>query len=426
MSQTDFSPPPGFRRNFAALLVDYIGFGVAFSFISLNAVLPAFVRSLTDSEPLVGLIGTVFNAGWLLPQLGVATLIVGRPRKKPYMMAASYTARPLFLLLGLVTWAGLPEHSTAMLTVFFTCIGLFTVLDSVASVAWFDILARVVPVSRRGRLVGTAQIVGGGLGMAVGGLVSVILASPSLPFPKNYALLFALSFAAHIPGIIALGFLKEPEADDQDVNEEERHRQGLLDQLMSVWKGDPGFRRLMVVRWLTGLMGLASPFYILHATEAVGLSETVTGWFVSAQMAGGIVASLGLGWLSERHGPRPAVRLGSAAALGSPLVALLLHLTNSSALARIYPLAYFLYGVTVNSAMLGPLNYLLEMAPAEQRALYIGLANTLMGALVPISLLGGVLLRATSYPVLFAITAAGITGGLVASLGLEKAQGDGS
>jgi MFS family permease len=415
------SPPSHLRRNFIAFMVDYTCFSVALSFINPNAVLPAFARTLTDSEPLIGLIGTVLSAGWLLPQLATAAVISGKPRKKPFMLGAIFIGRPLYLLLALTMWAGLPRYPAAMLVVFFACIGLFNAMDGISSVPWFDLLARAVPVTRRGRLVGGSQVLSGILGIGVGALVGLILSSPYLPYPLNYALLFALAFVTLVPAMGALSLLREPAGTTPEPS---HASPGFLEQLGSVWRGDPNFRRLVSSRWLMGLLSLALPFYVLHATEVVGLPEGVMGWFVSAQMVGSIAASLVLGWLSERQGPRPAIWLGAFTAMLSPLLALGIHFGRGSLLPQAYPLVYFLFGATNSSWMIGTLNYLLEIAPKERRPLYMGLYNTLAGVLVPASFLGGVLLQVTSYPVLFGVTAVGVAAGLWLSLGLEETRRD--
>lgn len=411
--------PPHFRHNFTALLIDYVFFGIAYSFLNPNTVLPAFARTLTASEPLVGMVSTVMAAGWLLPQFLVAAVIGQKPRKKPYLLRAIYVGRPIYFLLALVIWAGLTRYSDWMLVVFLAGIGLFNILDGIASVAWFDLLGATIPPTRRGRLIGAAQLLGGLSGIGVGALVGAILSNPMLPYPRNYAVLFALGGLALMPSTIALTLLREPE---RGASTHTAASLSLRSQLRKVWGGWPDFRRLVFGRWLIGLFGLALPFYILHATEVVGLPKVVVGWFVSAQMVGGIVASIGLGWLSERWGPRAAIWAGGAATLISPLLALLIHLTGSRWLAQTYPLVYFCYGITNNTWMMGMFNYLLEIAPEDLRPLFVGLYNTLGGVLVPVSFLGGVLLRFTSYPLLFAVTALGVAGGLWISLQLRDTR----
>jgi hypothetical protein len=72
--------------------------------------------------------------------------------------------------------------------------------------------------------------------------------------------------------------------------------------------------------------------------------------------------------------------------------------------------------------MMGQFNYTLELAPQGQRPTYIGLLNTISGVLVVLPILGGWLLRATSYGVLFALTALVISAGFALSLSLPSAR----
>ncbi|MEA2008452.1 MAG: hypothetical protein U9O54_04985, partial [Chloroflexota bacterium] len=174
--------PPNYRWNFTAILIDAACFGIAFAFFDPNSVLPSFVRQFTNSALVVGLIGTVFNGFWLLPQLVTARLIVDKPRKKPYMVIGVW-GRALFLGIALALWAGLGNHPAAMLTLFFSFLAFFALSDSVTAVAWFDILAKAIPVKQRGRLLGAAQLISGVAGLGVGAIVAAILSNPSLPFP---------------------------------------------------------------------------------------------------------------------------------------------------------------------------------------------------------------------------------------------------
>ncbi len=411
--------PPHFRHNFIVLLIDYVFFGVAYSFMNPSTVLPAFARTLTASEPLVGMVSTVMAAGWLLPQLGAGALMARYPRKKPFLVWAIYIGRPVYFLLALAAWAGLTRFPGLMLVLFLVGMGWFNVLDGIAAVAWFDIMAGAIPPLRRARLIGAGQLVGGILGIVVGGIVGTVMESPALPYPHNYALIFALAGLSLLPSTIALTTVREIAKDPPPASGTSLR---LLRELREVWRDWPDFRRLVFIRWLFGLFGLALPFYILHAKEVVGLPEAVIGWFVSAQMLGGILASIGLGWLSERKGPRAAIWVGAIANLTCPVLALAIHLTGARWLALTYPLVYFSYGFLNNSWMMGFFNYLLEITPEDRRTLFVGLYNTLGGVLIPTSLLGGLLLRATSYPTLFIVTAAGVAAGLWVSLGLKDTR----
>ncbi|HIP87909.1 MAG TPA: MFS transporter, partial [Anaerolineales bacterium] len=104
---------------------------------------------------------------------------------------------------------------------------------------------------------------------------------------------------------------------------------------------------------------------------------------------------------------------GALAGLLVPLLALGFHFAPSLAIA--YPLLYFLQGLYESSWMPGAINYVLEAAPDSRRPLYIGLYNTLAGILVATSFLGGILLQATSFPVLFVTVAVGTGLGVAVS-----------
>jgi len=412
MSQAAPPSPPHQRWNFFAFLVDYVCFGVAFTFIDVNAVLPAFVGQLTDSAPVIGLVSTIFSGGWLLPQLAVARHINDKPRKKPYLLVGT-SGRIFMAVITLALWLGLARFPVAMLTLFFVSLGFFAASDGLASVAWFDILARAVPLKRRGRLIGSAQFIVGTAGVGVGALVGLILKRYS--FPNNYALLFTLASVTLIPSVIALSLIREP--PPEDVNQK-ANGQAMGDWL-KLLGSDPAFRRLMVCRMLVGMMGLATPFYVVHASDVLHLPRGVIGDFVVAQTVAGMVASITLGFVSERWGPRYVIRIGSAAAALGPLFALAAHLVGSDWLTWAYPFVYVALGVVNSAWMQGFFNYLLEIAPAGMRPAYIGLGNTIMGALTLAPMAGGWLLEATSYAALFGVTAAFVAFGFLFTLGLK-------
>ena len=112
---------PHYRRNFISFATDYISFMVSFTFFSPTSVLPALVRQLTSSAPLIGLFSTVFRAGFHLPQLVFARLISDRPRKKPYMLAGA-SGRIMLVVIALALWVGLPRYPAAMLALLLTCL----------------------------------------------------------------------------------------------------------------------------------------------------------------------------------------------------------------------------------------------------------------------------------------------------------------
>jgi MFS family permease len=406
--------PPHYRRNFALFLTDYICFGVALAFANLNSVTPAFVGQLTDSAPVIGLANTVFSGGWLLPQLVVARLVHDKPRKRPYMLAG-LSGRALFWIIALALWAGLARYPTATLVLFFACLGLFAFSDGVSSVAWFDILARAVPPRRRARLFGLGQVISGLAGVGIGILVKMIV--DRRPFPGNYALIFALAGTALAISTVALVLVREPPAEDTGPQTDRGTGIGLTRPL-----ADPALRRLIICRLLIGLMGLATPFYIVHAAKVLHLPQSIIGDFVTAETLAKVIAGAAMSLIGERWGSHYVIRIGSAVAVTGPLFALAAHLTGSGWLIRAYPFVSVTLGVMNSAYMLGFFNYLLEIAPERTRPAYIGLSNTILGVLTLAPMAGGWLLEATSYTTLFGVTAAIVAIGFLFTLGLKPPQ----
>jgi len=402
--------PRNYRRNFTAFTVDYTSFVIGMYFFSADTVVPSFIRQLTDSAPLVGLGGTIFTIGLMLPQMLAAKLVEGKPRKHPFMVAA-LPGRLLLLLLAVAIWSGLAANPSVMLPISFICLGLFAVTDAFVTVPWLDIMARTIPPNRRGRLTGLSQILVGIAGIGAGAIISAILGKSGPTFPNNYALLFTIAFTFLIPSTIALLMLKEPAPEES--------REHTPTATSGNWRKflaeDKNLRRLLACRLTLSMAGLAIPFYVGHAQDVLNLPSSIIGAFVIAQTIGSILASLLFGVVSDRWGPRHVARMGSAAIAIAPLTALGMHIAGQDWLRYAYPAVYFILGAASSAYMIGFSNYLLEVSPDHARPAYLGFTNTVVGLMSLLSTLGGWILDNTSYVFLFGLAASmGFVGFLMA------------
>jgi MFS family permease len=417
-------PPPHYRRNFFALLGDYVGFGLGATFASVTTVIPDFIGRLTASTVVVGLFLTIADGAWLLPQLFFANLLVDKRRKKPYVIWSGLLGRPTWLLYAAALCLGLANSPGTAILLLFLLYLVFAGSDSLASVAWFDILAKTIPEERRGRLVGLAQLVQGVLAIGVGAIVAALLSDRGPPFPLNYAAIFGLAGVFYLSSLASFLPVVEP---DEAVAEARPSWREYLPQLLRLLREDRTFRRLVIVRLLAGFDMLAWSFYVLFATRELGLPPATVGLFVAVQTAGSIVGSVLLGLISERVGSHRVIQVGTAVSVTAPLVGLGLALSKvggGAPLALVLSSYIFLaLGIVSSSFMLGHLNYVLDVAPSAQRPIYVGLLNTLGGAIVVLPPLGGLLLEYTSYSVLFGLTAAVVLVGHLFSWRLPSMRG---
>jgi hypothetical protein len=88
-------------------------------------------------------------------------------------------------------------------------------------------------------------------------------------------------------------------------------------------------------------------------------------------------------------------------------------------LAPAYPLVYVFLGIINSTWIMGFFNYVLEVAPEGLRPTYIGISNFVMGILTAVPVIGGWLLEATSYTVLFGTATVLVATGFLLTLGLK-------
>ncbi len=405
------------RRNFLSLFGDFTFFGAGSSFASQATVLPTFIATLTSSAPVIGLSSTVASGVWLLPQLFAANAIAGAPRRKPAVLWPAAFGRLVSLAIGpfVLALAGRP---VAALWVFFILYGLFWLLDGVASIAWLDLLGKVLTHRSRARLIGLSQAAQGLAGIGAGALVGIILSSSALPGPKGYALLLFLCGVCYTLSYICFFFLREE--PDAQVGRP-LPWPAYFRSLRQIVRSDAAFRRALGVCLLFTITGCATPFYIIHGLENLHFPEVSVGIFTGAQVIGGIVSALVMGRMGETRGTRSVMRLWGAVCVCTPVVAWVLPSLGgplgSAGLLYAYGLVFVLVGAQGNSVMAGFINYVIELAPSSRRTVYIGCANTLASLSVFAPLLGGWMLSAgASWPALFAVAAAGPLVGLAFSL----------
>jgi hypothetical protein len=406
--------PGGEGRTFWGIAGDMFFFGLGASLTSQTTVIPSFLATLTGSAPLIGLASTITTGGWLLPQLFAANRLAGLRRRKSAVTVPATVNRAVFLLLGPVLFLLAPRAPAAALTAFFLLYLAFWMVDGIASVAWLDFMGRCLSPGSRVRLISLGTIAPGVAGIGAGAVVGLVLSSPDLPWPLNYALLFLGSGLMYALSLVSFFFVKDPPAA---AVQPKMPWPAYFRRLVTVVRGDPGFRRAVIAALALAGIGIAAPFYIVHGLESLGFPPASVGFFTSVQLVGSVFAALILGVLGERRGTRSVMRLWGWAALVTPIVALAapaLATLLPRALMYVYALVFVIVGMQGVANMAGFLNWVLEYAPASDRPLYIGFANTLTGISLVMPLIGGWILAASgSYWLLFVVAAAGPVGGLL-------------
>ncbi|MBN1458593.1 MAG: MFS transporter [Armatimonadetes bacterium] len=392
-------------------------FGAAF--IDPTTVLPSLVSRLTTSEVLIGVVATIGTTGWFLPQLLAANYLQSRPYKRPlYIFAAVFRFLGLFAVIPVLYFLA-PRHPGLALLAFFGAYTCYALAGGTSGPAFLDIVAKTVPPIKLGAFFGHRQFWGGLGAMGCGLLVREILGSDRLGFPQDYTLLFVCGLAFFAPGWVAFASVREPPGR---VTDDPKPLLPFLFSAPTAIRQHREFRLLLASRLLNGAVGIALPFYVVYAHRVLEVPEATIGTYVSLQMAGSVALVPLWAFLNDRRGPRALLLAVAVLYFGAVSLAFVTSLfPQLLGFGRLALMGVFFSLAAIGAgSFMGYTNYLFAIAPEEERTLYIGLQNTLFAFTSLLPLLGGVIVAAASFSILFGLAAVFGLAAIVATARLPR------
>jgi hypothetical protein len=411
------------RRNYRALVVDFVGYAIAIGFLDPVAVVPLMLRRLGAGAMIVGGYAAITLLAFTLPQVFVAHGMHGRQRIKPILAIANSVTRVPMLLLPAWLWIGAASPGMRSLTLVAVVATLvfWALGDGAGYVPWLEIMARSFDERVRGRMLAATSLVSGvgGLGIAV--LVERILASPRLPFPHNFAVLAIISVVGvqlSLAGVLAL---KEPRpACEPSARSSFGDYLAGLPRLM---RSNPTFVRLAAIQLLVGFGGAPARFYVLFAADRFRLPDAWGGTYQVLQAAGLVAMMPLLARINERRHPGAGVRFVAFVCMITPIIAL----TAGQRSPWLFGIVFLLLGGSLNWGMWIAVNhYLLSHVSERERPTFIGLLNLLLLPAAVFPILGGLLYGQSPSaqpgraPALFLLTAVVVGAGFLLTLRLPS------
>lgn len=385
-----------YKRIFFLGVLNGIFFNVSGVFLSASTIIPLFVSNLTDSKIIIGLAGSIENIGWYLPQIVAAGLTLHHSRQLRIYKQAAYFRIFSFALLVLAVFF-LPLKNPALcLVAFLLLLTLYSLSGGMAGIAFMDIVGRSVPSYRRGSFFGLRMTIGGALGILAGLVVNSLLIEYEYPF--NFGVIFSLGFLFIALGLFSFFFVQEPELKNP------RAKRSLVENIKeaySFFQSDKNYKTLFWVRTAISSFLLGYPFYIIFAKQIMYYPAGSAGIFVSYEMAGYLVSNLLWAYLSDRVSNRLVMLLSAISAALAPIF-VLVSLAVKLPL-HLFAFSFFFLGATASGLWVGFINYLLEIAPDDQRPLYLGFLNSLIALTLFLPLLGGTILEFSSYQFFFSL-----------------------
>ena len=389
------------RRTFRINIADLALFWGGDAFASAAIVLPAFVSQLTDSTLAVGLVATLYNLGIVVPQIVSAAYVRGMRRKKWFAIAGYGVQRLSLFALALAAML-FGDSPSILLPAFFAIFLVGCVGVGIGIPAHQDVIAKIVPVTARGRLRGIgiflASLIGIGSGLAARSILE------GRPFPDGFVICFLLAGLLGTCSLAVVSFNREP------AGEVARGGPSFVDylrELPGIVAADRNFRRFLYSRLLVSLSALALSFLPVFALGQFRLATHEMGSMTAALMAGQTVAVLALGFVSDRVGHKIVLEVGAAA------TALALALAATASSPDVMLVAFALLGCSNAALQISAIYITMEFAPPSQRSTYIALASTIVAPTTILApLIGGWLAGAAGYPTLFLVALVPTVAGL--------------
>ncbi|MBP1679525.1 MAG: major facilitator superfamily 1 [Bacteroidetes bacterium] len=354
-------------------------FAFAISLVSVQTVLPIFVRDMGGGNVAVGLIPVIYTLGFNFPQWLIAGYAQRQVHLKPLLLRTAIGQRLPWLLLAAATyWVVANVGSETAIPVFFVLLALAAIGGSLNLPVWFDLIAFLTPVRRRGRLFGYRSILGAGFGLAGGGIVTFVL--QRVPYPGGYALLFLLCFLVMMVSYMFLVSLRENRHADP-VPGFEKGRVRLSPRQVLRTAGN--YRNYLVADALQTSASAGIAFYAVDATARFSLPSSYAGIFTIIMMAGNIIGSALFGALADRRGHRLNLLVAAAATGVGSVTALL------APSVEVYAIAFVTASLTLSLLMISRLPFLAELSPEAERPSRVAIASMLTSPFVLTGLLAG-------------------------------------
>ena len=160
-----------------------------------------------------------------------------------------------------------------------------------------------------------------------------------------------------------------------------------LSRIREIVLRDPPFRTYVIIRVLAMATFIAVPFYVVYGGNVLQLPASVVGSSAIALMGGVIGSNVVWGWLGARGGGWLLLVATTLISVLPPVLALTAQVLSVSqaapSLVTWVFLALFVFlGMATGGQEITFSVLAIEVSPVEDRIIYMGFTNTLIGVLI--------------------------------------------
>ena len=284
-----------------------------------------------------------------------------------------------------------------MIASFFFWIFLFSISGGFAGIAYSDIIGKLVKKGERGKLFASRQFAMS-IASFLGGMVVLnVFTFGKVEFPSNYTITLAIGFIGLLIASIAFWFIKEPSSIIKEENDQPFKL--LIKKVPSILKKDTNFTRFIIIENMSSFSLMILPFYMLYAKDIFTINETYVGRYLIFKTVGAILSNFLWGVVSSKWGSKMVVRICILIGSLVPILALMLSRFGPN----YYAIVFLLVGFLFSGRAVGFESYLLDIAPPDNRVIYLGIRGTMNFLIVLLPIAGGFLITFMGYHLTFII-----------------------
>jgi hypothetical protein len=422
-AEVDAQAAPHLGRNFTLGVLNGSLYSLAETLTDPTLVLTWFLSRLSASNVLIGLVVPLRDVGWFLPQLFIAHSLARLPKKMPAYSSAALVRALAWAAMTLVVLT-LREPSI-LIAAFFIPYVINSFAGGWAGLPFMDIVAKTIPAERRGSFFGARLFVSGALGIAASLVVRYALSEKlGRTFPANVGQLLAIGALFAVVALLSFTFVIEPPGEVVQSVSLSAH----LGRAAKLPQRDNNFRLFLITRVSLMLAQMATPFFAVYASRELGAGPDMVAVYLAANTAASLLSNLAWSRISGWRGNRAVIRLAAGVGLAMALLAWLsAPIDRALALTSVAPwlfaLVFAMVGAFQSGTSVGGMSLLLDLAPPSDRALYVGLANSVLGVALLSTSAGGLVVDWLGYRGLFLLAAGCYVVGLGAALRLREPRG---
>lgn len=290
-----------------------------FRLVNAPTFLPAYIHMISGSNLIVGLALALQQFGGVIAPLFAGSQVEHRKKVLPAAMWMGALSRVAILFMALAGWF-LKGQSLLIAMLFF--IGMFGLFMGAQRVVFGLLIAKVIPISRRGRLQAWRNATGGLIAATLAWVAGKYFIGPNL-FGNGYSTTFVFAFVLTSLGLSALQILlREPEPPT--TRQQARFRDRLRDAPTLIAQ-DRSYACFLLVQMLATSAKIATPFYILYVGHQTQLTGGLLGNLTLAFLGADTLSNLVWGNLGDRTGFRLVLLFSIALWIAATVLLLEIH-----------------------------------------------------------------------------------------------------